>query len=76
MNDNGGRRTGLDRRQSTIIISFPDRRSVDERRKLFDRRSGLDRRNQNSFRALFGYERRWAFRKSIGILNQPSYNQF
>ncbi|MDH3722475.1 MAG: hypothetical protein OER74_13350 [Desulfobacteraceae bacterium] len=38
--DNGGRRLGIDRRQFTYTMYFPERRSGKERR------SGLDRRQK------------------------------
>ncbi len=46
--DQGGRRSGRDRRQFVYSGHIPERRSGIERRTLDDRRSGLDRRNQNT----------------------------
>ncbi len=37
--DNGGRRIGNDRRQSSFQFHFPERRSGTDRRVLADRRS-------------------------------------
>jgi hypothetical protein len=37
--DNGGTRTGSDRRKHWIVNYFPEKRSVSDRRKGFDRRS-------------------------------------
>ena len=42
--DNGGRRSGLDRRQFTYSGHIPERRVLEDRRHVLDRRSGLDRR--------------------------------
>ncbi|MDJ0914274.1 MAG: hypothetical protein QNI95_11920 [Desulfobacterales bacterium] len=39
--DNGGRRSGHDRRKSTRPYDGPERRSGHSRRQLFDRRRGL-----------------------------------
>jgi len=38
LHDNGGRRTGIDRRQFSYTAHFPERRSGKERRSGFDRR--------------------------------------
>ena len=44
-NDNGGRRSGVDRRTFTYDIHIPERRSGRDRRNgSVDRRSVLDRR--------------------------------
>ena len=49
--DNGGRRSGIDRRRFSYTGHIPerraesDRRSGLDRRSVFDRRSGLDRRS-------------------------------
>lgn len=48
--DNGGSRSGLERRQFIYTECIPERRSGKDRRKGFDRRSALGRRK--------GYERR------------------
>ena len=38
LHDNGGRRTGIDRRQFSYTAHIPERRSDKERRSGFDRR--------------------------------------
>ena len=40
--DNGGRRTGMDRRRVSTPGFYPDRRSGQDRRADQDRRSGVD----------------------------------
>ena len=62
--DNGGRRSGSDRRQLSNPIHFSDRRLLCDRRKELDRRSGLDRRSEKGFRKLIGMDRRRWFSKS------------
>jgi len=42
--DNGGRRSGADRREYSYSAHLPERRSGLDRRSNFDRRSGIDRR--------------------------------
>jgi hypothetical protein len=42
INDNGGRRSGIDRREFSYSEHIPERRSVS------DRRSGIDRRIYNN----------------------------
>ena len=42
--DNGGRRTGIDRRRFNYSGHFPERRSGEERRSGLERRSGEERR--------------------------------
>jgi len=42
--DNGGRRTGIERRHFSYSAHIPERRSGQERRSGKDRRSGADRR--------------------------------
>lgn len=44
MADNGGIRSGTDRRKHGYIIDFPEKRSGRDRRKGFDRRSPITRR--------------------------------
>ncbi len=65
--DNGGGRSGIDRRQFSYNIHIPERRSTKERRSGEDRRIGEDRRMRiNSLVALerrSGQERRTAFRE-------------
>jgi hypothetical protein len=48
LRDNGGRRSGIERRFFSYFGHLPERRSEDDRRSILDRRSGLDRRNGNS----------------------------
>lgn len=54
--DNGGTRSGEDRRKLSIINCNP------EQRVIKDRRSGGDRRRELKFRDCFAVERRDAFR--------------
>ena len=67
--DNGGARSGKDRRQDKIAFQGDDKRSGDERRQTEDRRSDLtrrqtpDRRNINPYWDGSRIERRDAFRK-------------
>ena len=42
--DNGGRRSGIDRRLFSYSTHIPERRRTEERRSGLDRRSGQDRR--------------------------------
>lgn len=51
--DNGGRRTGFDRRQFNYSSHIPERRSNQDRRSGTDRRAGtMDRRNDMERRAV------------------------
>jgi len=68
--DNGGARSGQDRRKNKMAFQGDDKRSGDERRQTEDRRSGLttrrqtpDRRNINPYWDGSRIERRDAFRK-------------
>jgi hypothetical protein len=67
--DNGGTRTGEDRRQNKNPSSDEERRAGKDRRRGFDRRSGLarrrsqDRRNKSNQWDASGIERRDVFRK-------------
>ena len=54
--DNGGTRSGRDRRKLSVINRVP------ERRRIEDRRSGQDRRRELKCRDCFAIERREAFR--------------
>ena len=36
--DNGGRRSGIDRRQFSYAVHIPERRTEEERRSIIDRR--------------------------------------
>jgi len=61
--DCGGRRLGVDSRQFSAPIDFPERRSTGDRRSGVDRRSGLDRRSKKGFRSIVGMDRRKSFSK-------------
>lgn len=67
--DNGGARSGKERRHNTEGFSGGEKRSGKDRRRDFDRRSGLtrrntpDRRNTNLYWDGSRIERRDAFRK-------------
>jgi hypothetical protein len=43
--DNGGRRSGIDRRAFLYAVHLPEKRSVKDRRNRFDRRGGVERRS-------------------------------
>ena len=45
LDDNGGRRSGIDRRRFLYAGHIPERRLTSDRRKGIDRRSGYDRRD-------------------------------
>ena len=66
--DNGGSRSGLERRTFSYTQFIPERRSGKDRRKGFDRRSsigrrrGYDRRHNQDNRYLNAIERREPFR--------------
>ena len=61
LRDNGGRRSGIERRRFSYADHIPERRSQKDRRALTERRSGDDRRTGAERRS--GEERRigWAF---------------
>ena len=60
INDRGGTRSGIDRRQNPFLRHKIERRKIKDRRRGFDRRSGLGRRRDlNLERAI---ERRDVFR--------------
>ena len=67
--DNGGTRSGRDRRRPNAIHPGEEKRSGRDRRRGFDRRSGLSRRTTTDRRYSNNYwdgsriERRDAFRK-------------
>ena len=62
--DNGGSRSGVQRRQLDYSESTPERRSGKERRKGFDRRMGLgQRRGPQNPGDLVPVERRDEFRR-------------
>lgn len=56
INDNGGTRSGKDRRKLTMVTHKPERRSGQERR------GGIDRRNVQKDRGELAVERRDAFK--------------
>ena len=56
INDNGGTRSGRDRRKLTMITRNP------ERRIGIERRSGVDRRNGQKIRGELAVERRNTFK--------------
>jgi len=58
--DNGGMRTGEDRRKVVVYLNFSDRRYNKDRRQATDRRSGKDRRSLEGFRSISGMDRRKA----------------
>ena len=57
--DNGGTRSGRDRRKLSIINRIPEHRIIQ------DRRSGRDRRHEPKCRDCFAIERREAFRSIL-----------
>lgn len=62
--DNGGSRTGAERRQFDYTETVPERRSGKERRKGSDRRTGLaQRRGDQNAVDLLPIERRDQFRR-------------
>ena len=71
LHDNGGARSGNDRRQRKIAFQGEEKRSGEDRRQKGDRRSGLtrrqtpDRRNINPYWDGSLIERRDAFRKAL-----------
>jgi hypothetical protein len=56
--DNGGRRSGIERRRFQYTFHIPERRFGHERRSGFDRRNGTDRRTLGRRQ---GVERRTVF---------------
>ena len=58
INDNGGTRSGRDRRKLTRLTRNPERRTSQERR------SGIDRRNGQKDRGELAVERRDTFKVS------------
>ena len=65
LRDNGGRRSGVDRRQFLYTDHIPERRAGEDRRSRLDRRCGEDRRNGNDqtveMNRRSGLDRRAAF---------------
>ena len=70
--DNGGARSGIDRRQTPGESDNSERRSGQDRREGFDRRTGTDRRRTNDRRLSHNFwdseiiERRESLRKKQG----------
>jgi len=70
--DNGGARSGIDRRQTPGESDSSERRSGRDRREDFDRRAGIDRRRTNDRRLSHSFwegeiiERRESLRKKQG----------
>ena len=48
LRDNGGRRSGIDRRYFSYSDHIPERRKGEDRREVADRRSGSDRRQPDA----------------------------
>ena len=63
--DKGGRRSGTDRRQLLSPITFPERRTDDDRRGEVDRRNGFERRSEKGVRVIIGNDRRRFFKKDL-----------
>ena len=65
LRDNGGRRSGVDRRHFLYTGHIPERRVGEDRRSSVDRRCGEDRRNGNDqtveMNQRSGLDRRAAF---------------
>ena len=65
LRDNGGRRSGVDRRQFSYTDHIPERRAGEDRRSRADRRCGEDRRTVNDrtleINRRSGFDRRAAF---------------
>ncbi len=51
-NDNGGRRSGIDRREFSYAGHIPERRCGQDRRSAKDRRNGDDRRHTSELRGV------------------------
>ena len=70
LRDNGGRRSGIERRRFSYDDHIPERRSADDRRASSDRRNGEDRRTCPERRS--GEERRigWAFGRRRSIIDR------
>ena len=65
LRDNGGRRSGVDRRQFSYTDHIPERRAREDRRSRADRRCGEDRRTVNDrtleINRRSGFDRRAVF---------------
>jgi hypothetical protein len=64
--DQGGSRSGNDRRQNPEPFEGSERRTGRDRRRGFDRRSGIERREGRYFRDGELVERRDVFRRRSG----------
>lgn len=62
--DNGGRRSGIERRQMVYNVCLPERRCDSDRRQMPDRRNGIDRRS--------GIDRRETFHAEPTVLEMRS----
>lgn len=65
--DNGGRRSGIERRRFQYTSHVPERRSGRDRRSGFDRRSGIDRRGAGLERNI---DRRTVFASTADVLQE------
>ena len=75
INDNGGSRSGVERRQFGYTESTPERRSGKERRKGFDRRMGLgQRRGHQNPGNLLPIERKDEFRGITVGVQKENFN--
>lgn len=73
--DNGGSRSGVERRQLDYTESTPERRSGKERRKGFDRRMGLgQQRGHQNPGDLLPVERRDEFRRIKASVQKENFN--
>ncbi len=63
--DKDGRRSGADRRQLLSPITFPERRTGDDRRGEVGRRSGFERRSEKGVRVIIGMDRRKFFKTDL-----------
>jgi hypothetical protein len=58
LRDNGGRRSGIERRYFSYTSFIPEKRSNNDRRSSLDRRSGRDRRDDKNDVVISLVERR------------------
>lgn len=73
--DNGGSRSGVERRQFECTESSLERRSGEERRKGFDRRMGLgQRRGHQNPDDLLPIERRDQFRRIAAGVRMDNFD--
>jgi len=68
LRDNGGRRSGIDRRYFSYSDHIPERRHKKERRSLEDRRAGFERRHNRDDMNLMPEEQR------LGIERRSDWN--